>query len=623
VRYGARFQVWAVLRRLGRGKEQIGVADAETLSSSAASTPSTRKLRLALWTLAAAIGAADAWAQRFAMNSDGIHYIEVGEAYLHGDWQHAINAYWSPMYSWLLAGVLRLARPSAREEYAVVHAVNFGVYLLALSCLGYLIRQCVAYSSKRTASSGASKPVRVPLPEAAWIALGYALFLQSSLRWITLWRPTPDLCVEAVLFLASGLLLRLGTAPAGLSVYAALGGVLGIGYLTKTAVLPLSFAYLATALFVGDRAWRNRIRGFFTSLAVLLAVALPFVTAISLAKGRLTIGDSGRLNYQWYTNGAPRDWSVPGLVHPPTRLLLHPTVYGFPKSVGGTWPGHFDPSYWCEGEKVALSVKRLAARAYPAVSAYANMTTENPLFLYAYITALLLVLGTAKRVHTSLLAGWPLLAPALSGLCMYAAVGVLPRYVGHLVAILWMGLFIGVSIHGLPKAASHFATKAAMALLACCVVVLAPDEVRQLGRAAVAASASGGVDTNNQYWQAAQALTSLGCAPGSQIAMLGAGHVAVVAHLARVRIAAAIMADEDGLVSYPRLGEVLTPSGQLQQRVADAFRRAGAVAFVVTQVPAYLARTGWHRLGNTDYYAYMLTSLRGSSQAVSAAGCGR
>ena len=34
------------------------------------------------------------------MISDGVSYLDIGDAYFRGDWKAAVNAYWSPVYSW-------------------------------------------------------------------------------------------------------------------------------------------------------------------------------------------------------------------------------------------------------------------------------------------------------------------------------------------------------------------------------------------------------------------------------------------------------------------------------------------------------------------------------------------
>ena len=39
------------------------------------------------------------------VGSDGLAYLDVARAYLHHDWRLAVNGYWGPLYSWLIAGM--------------------------------------------------------------------------------------------------------------------------------------------------------------------------------------------------------------------------------------------------------------------------------------------------------------------------------------------------------------------------------------------------------------------------------------------------------------------------------------------------------------------------------------
>jgi hypothetical protein len=45
---------------------------------------------------------------RHEMDADGISYISLAQKYLNGDLAHAVNGYWSPMISWLIAPLLSL-----------------------------------------------------------------------------------------------------------------------------------------------------------------------------------------------------------------------------------------------------------------------------------------------------------------------------------------------------------------------------------------------------------------------------------------------------------------------------------------------------------------------------------
>ena len=56
------------------------------------------------------LGAAalEAYAQRFAMTPDGMSYLDLSDAVVDGRWSGLVNAYWSPLFSWLLVPLLAL-----------------------------------------------------------------------------------------------------------------------------------------------------------------------------------------------------------------------------------------------------------------------------------------------------------------------------------------------------------------------------------------------------------------------------------------------------------------------------------------------------------------------------------
>src|SRR5690606_16359423 len=56
------------------------------------------------WLFGIVMAALHAWAaaQAYSMNADGIAYLDIGDAYMRGDWDVAVNPVWSPLYSWII-----------------------------------------------------------------------------------------------------------------------------------------------------------------------------------------------------------------------------------------------------------------------------------------------------------------------------------------------------------------------------------------------------------------------------------------------------------------------------------------------------------------------------------------
>ena len=254
----------------------------------------------------------------FYHGHDGLSYLEIGEAYLRGDWGAAINGYWSPLYSWLLGLTLLILRPTPYWEFPAVHLVNFIIYLCALGCFHFFLRELIAYHRTRTLERHV-----LSLPAWAWWALGYALFIWSSLTMIPLSLVTPDLCVAALVFLAAGILLRIRCGSISWVTFSLLGLVLGFGYLAKAPMFPLAFVFIGVGVLAVGNLRRGMALGA-VSLASFLLISGPFILALSITKGRLTFGDTAKLNYIFRMYRAPtRHWQ--GTWPPAIGKPEHPT----------------------------------------------------------------------------------------------------------------------------------------------------------------------------------------------------------------------------------------------------------------------------------------------------------
>ena len=286
------------------------------------------------------LGALQSWFSRYAMISDGVSYLDIGDAYLRGDWAAAVNAYWSPMYSWWLGLSLYVVRPSIGWEFIVVHLVNLVIYVLALFSFRFFIHSVLrALRGDRATGSDDF----LPLPEEAFLSLGYGLFLWGSLVLIDVGLVAPDLLVAAIVFLIAGCLVDLRVQHSYWK-FAAFGVLNGVAYLSKGIMFPLGFGFLAILLFSGKLS-RRRVYGVLLSAALFLIVCSPFILALSKAKGRLTFGDTGRLAYaaqvspsspNVHWQGEPPGSGTPR--HPTRKLLEDPAVFEFGDPVRGTYP---------------------------------------------------------------------------------------------------------------------------------------------------------------------------------------------------------------------------------------------------------------------------------------------
>jgi 4-amino-4-deoxy-L-arabinose transferase-like glycosyltransferase len=564
------------------------------------------------------MGAGDAWATRFTMNPDGTSYLDIGDAYWQGDWHMAINAYWSPFYSWILGLFLKVLRPSPYWEYPLVHLVNFLIYVAALACFEFFLGNFIR--NRRASGKEPGETGEATLPEWAWWALGYSLFVWTSLVMITIGTVTPDMCVAGFVYLSCGVILQIRAGGAPLRAFVLLGVVLGFAYLAKGVMFPLAFVFLAVAMLsLGNL--RNAAPRVALSALVFLVITVPFMAAISRAKGRLTFGDSGGLNYATTINGVdslyPGDSGIfkrPGfpyieiegldiiespsskkLLHPVRRIFSTPATYQFDGHVGGTYPFWYDTSYWQEGVKPHFDLRDQADAVIRGIDCYRLLCLHD--FRYLTVGLCILFLLAQKRwwFLKRAAANWPLVVPGLVGLSLYAFTHVENRYIAPFVLLLWLAAFSGVRI---PRSEGSRRLVAGICIgIATSTIVSAVWYVGQ--------NPTGASCIEPVYWQAAMSLKELGIWPGDKIAVMAkepvGGSVLFVARLARTQIIAQ--------VNRPDHFFAASPSTQTQ--VLRAIAASGAKAILTPDEPPHAASgTPWEPLDLTNYYICLLDKGR-------------
>ena len=71
-------------------------------------------------------------------------------------------------------------------------------------------------------------------------------------------------------------------------------------------MFPLAFVFLVVCGFLVSSV-RDAVPRISLAVVTFLLIASPLVIALSISKGRPTLGDSGKLVYAWYVNGTSLD----------------------------------------------------------------------------------------------------------------------------------------------------------------------------------------------------------------------------------------------------------------------------------------------------------------------------
>jgi hypothetical protein len=576
--------------------------------SGSPATATTRAwwLRPLVWLVAIVLGLLQAWVFRHEVGGDGVNYLDMGEAYLQGDWPTAVNGVWSPLFSWVLAVGLAVLKPESSWQYTVVHLINFGIYLGALASFEFFLFRLVEYSSGFATATTSFYGQNWP-----WLAIGYTLFLGASLDMIGLAWVNPDMGVSALTYLTAGLLIAIASHRASRGTFLVLGVVLGLGYLTKTILLPLAALYLGIG-FALQRDMRQGARRIGLALVPLLILAAPLVIALSVRSGRLTIGDSGRLNYAWAVNGVPsRHWQgLPagsGTPRHPTRQVVQvPATFEFGEPVGGTYPMWYDPSYWYEGVELHFDVRQqLVALFNNARYIAASLIDLNAAFLIGVFLVLWMDRRPLSRLARDLGRRWFLLLPSLAVLGLYGVVHVERRYLAGFVVVLCLSVITMVQVNG-PAASRRLMTGLALVVGAWFLCPVGPTaKPRYYSRIAELWNPS----TNpNRHAEVADGLRRLGLSPGDPIASLSYSNFGLseAARLAKLRIVAEVYYRSDQPATWTN--DFWRSAPDRRAAVMQAFGRAGAKGVVSDRIPPDSLGSGWRRVGKTSYSAYLLSA---------------
>lgn len=563
--------------------------------------PLKPRVRVFFWCLAIVLGGLHVWVYRNDLNPDSVSYIEMAEAAVGSGWHALVSAYWSPLYPALLSVGFRILHPSMYWEFTAVHVVNFVLYLADLLCFEFFLKELLA--ARRTEIK--SQDDLSPVPEKIFWIWGYLLFIWSNQFWLRPSQVNPDIIVLGFVYLATALLLRVYDGNEDWLSFTGLGAVLGVAYLAKAAMFPLSFIFLACGFLLFGLRRKSYSRALARSavaLAVFAIIAGPLIVAISKEKHRLTFGDSAKINYAEHVDGAsfmthwqgqPAGTGTP--VHPTRKVSDDPVIYEFAQPIAGSYPPWYDQSYWYEGIRTYFSFRGQLRVLFKSANTYFKLFSRSGALYVLFLALILLVRKTGKWEWGTrqFRLVW---LPSLVALAMYAFILVKQRYVSGfaLVLLLWI----------LSSARISFAREEVFRRRAILATILAPavammwsatldlrDIIRNPRFGVVGAFGRSLYDQQ----MVADGLRDMGISPGTQVASIGSGLEAYWAHLAELRIIAEI----------PGKGESFLAVDSLKRREAlGKFLELGAKAVVTKNAEVARSTGGWQEVGETQYYVW-------------------
>lgn len=532
---------------------------------------SFNRIRKALLWCTTAIALLQIFTTRHTFNPDGISYIEVGETWLRGDFRHAINGYWNPLYSICLALMAKLF-PRYQEDVSD-HAVNFLLFLLLQHLFFSLLDQFRRVLARERNDSQA---------DFTLLCVACPLFAWTCFVLIDLSKITPDLMVACVFTAVATSMLRNYLDGPSWRTCLTIGFWLGIGYLAKTVVFLLAIPFL---VFLGLAGRARKPTGLFALLSagVFFAIAGPYIYFLSSTKGHVTYGESGLLAYAWEVNGVspyfhwqggPDDFG--NALHPPNEISHNPPVFTFSDEVHSTYPLWFDPSYWNAGLHPRFVLVQQVQAILKALKVYCKMLV-NPVNIAFIILIAIAARGRWCECLTRVAGFWWLILPALTPFALYALVYAETRYIGIFVLLIHLCCLTGVLISGGNISLSRtkqFGIVCVLTLFVICGRVAAQSQIGYLHRRYIA------------HLETAQFLNAHGVGNGDPIALMGQGVSAWFARLARTPIVA------EASTFHFEPAWVREPSER--ERIAKMLETFGVRAIVIDQKVEKLDRTKWN-----------------------------
>ena len=569
-----------------------------------------KRIRILFWALAIVLGFFHAFASRHAMNPDGMSYIEIGEAYARGDWAEAINIFWSPLYSWILGAAFFVFNPAPYWEFALVHAVNFFIYIASLLAFSFFLRELVRYRKEQnTVSMNGDADF---LPAWALEALGYTLFLISSLRFITLKIVTPDMLVAFFVYLAFGALLYARREREKRLPFVLLGIVLGLGYLAKVALLPVALVLFAVGFFAFPRTSRATL-SMVLAIIVFLMVISPFIYILSRSEGRFTFGDAGPLAYSFAVNSSRYhnyvNWQgdeANGMpLHPSRKIFDRPAVFEFSSPIGGTYPLWYNPSYWHEGRRIYVSLQNELSAIISNARSYYRLFLENYSALIVALLALFFAASRRRLFLKQTVSYGIILLPSAAALGMYLLVLVQDRYVGSFTVLFLLAVFVGVKVadsQNLRRLANGLIISSLVMMLGA-IGFSSVNDMRDTFSTLVFGESS----EAHIHWRIAEGLREKGIVRGDNVAYIGrrfGGLEAFWGHLAGIRVVAELPPEESDLF--------WAESEEVRKDVVQALTNTGVKAIVLEGPPKGPLWEEWQQIGETSYYIYFPFTLQTS-----------
>lgn len=521
------------------------------------------------------------WSSRFFVNPDGVSLLDLSDDIASGQWGSAVNAHWGPLYPAILSLWLRPLSTGSPFESTAVHALNGVLFLVSMVAFDFFLRELGASQRK---SAGEKPGWAMAIETPAGLTAAYAIFFFCCLVLISVRVVTPDMLLVALLFAVAALIVRIERGDAGIGAFVALGALLGLSYLAKAVMFPVSLLMLALS-FLATRKIPEYASNHFIAVAMFAVVVAPQIVSLSIKTGKPTFSHSSGIVYGLKVNHYPKLWTggpkgsgTP--VHPIVSINEKPATFAFPvQSPHRTYPLWDDPAFWYEGMTPHFNVSDQR-------DAFArNLKSGFGFSLKILLPLLVIFLFRDRRVRLR-----HLVLGGIAGLVLvvYLFLHTEARLAGPWLAIIVTSLLAGVALdsRGIHRSIGIYAVHVITLI---CVISIATYLMDQ----SFSSKADQGLAAQNLPLDVAEGVGALGIPRGAKVALVGDESDIYWARLSGVQVAFQI--------PLPEADSYWAMSAASRDSLNRALAARGAAAVIAswTTPPGSLAE--WQRVEGTRF----------------------
>jgi hypothetical protein len=558
------------------------------------------KTRIILRGFALAIAVLQAYAYRYTVYmEDAISYLDIAEYYLRGDFNTAINSYWSPLYSWLIALFFFCFHPEPGNVIVALKVINLICFLFVIFTFESLLNGVISwYAEDESSASGQNGKLKI---SSIFVEVSaYLVFIFVSFSIGGVWKDTPDLLMCGFLYAASALTLAIWRGKEKPWTGFLLGSALALGYLCKAVMFPIALVYLFLVI-IAPRERKPKAKLLSVVAAAFLLLAAPYIATISYKNHRLMFSNTMQYNYAlWVLRSAPflhallnrpTDGKPIEFLHPSEVIFPEPQVFFFAEPIHSTFATHYNPPFWYEGVRIYWDWES------QFVASVATISVLVRLFFGWLLVGWLVLLFAGRGRKISLRSMKPrlvLFLPPLAGMTLYT-IGLncntlyAERYFPGFFLLWFLGLLGSLRLPETARARKILLTSTAISLLGLswrfCDQMQADFKMLEKGKV-------------NVNYLIMHRLTELGVRAGDQLASLDPIRDIGWAQMGHFRIVAEIPDVDKFWQLYSLNGQsILT---QLKER------QIKAVTYQNGKQPPEEMPDGWQQVPGTKFWIYRL-----------------